>query len=508
MRKSLLSITLFGLSLVMVNLGFAKDFSFSDVEQKAKSLAGHNYEAQKNDDLPQDLANLDYIHYSQILPKADKDVWADEKLPFRLAFFQRGYIYKDRVNVNIIDKGEASPVMYSPDRFDFGPNKFAEPLSSNLGFAGFRIKYVFPHAENPKDPAYEVAVFLGASYFRAVTSNHVFGLSARALAINTGLPEPEEFPVFREFWVEKPSSGAKTLTFYGLLDSPSVTGAYRFVLHPGDELTLDVQSHLYFRHAVKRFGVAPITSMFYYGKNTERHIDDFRPEVHDSDGLLVKKSSNEWLWRPLINPLQLGLSILKESSLSGFGLFQRERNESQYQDLNYNLRPNLWVEPIGHWKSGAVYLIEIPSDAEIYDNIAAFWVPDAQTGPGKEFSFNYRLHFLFTELAENNLAKVISTRVGAGGLNGNTSALRRFAVTFKIPDMQHVPAANAIVPVINTSQGKLQRINVFQDPDKKVWRLVFDLDPQGNVGPIELRAYLAMGKKTLSETWLYQWRRV
>lgn len=505
LKKYLFPIALF--TWIWSNQSFANDFSFKDVEQQAKDLAKHNYAAQKTDDIPPELANLHYNDYNQIQYNPKKDIWAKENLPFRLEFFHRGYIYKDRVAINVIDDGTSSPLYYSPNQFNFGDNKFSQPLSKDLGFAGFRIKYAFPALATAKDPAYEVAVFLGASYFRAVTSNHVFGLSARALAINTGLPEPEEFPVFREFWIEKPAPHAKTLTFYGLLDSPSVTGAYRFVLHPGDELTMDVQNHLYFRQGVKRLGIAPITSMFYYGKNTERHIDDFRPEVHDSDGLLVKKSATEWLWRPLINPLQLGLSIIKEPVLSGFGLFQRERNESQYQDINYNLRPNLWVEPTGHWGSGAIYLIEIPSDAEIYDNIATFWVPDDQTSAGKEFQFDYRLHFLFNEFPENHLAKVISTRIGDGNFEKNAAALRRFAITFDIPDVEEAPDINSITPVVTTSQGKLQRIKIFQDPDKKIWRLEFDLDPQGSQEPIELRAYLQSNNKTLTETWLYQWRK-
>jgi glucans biosynthesis protein len=507
MRKSLLSITLFGLSLVMANLGFAEDFSFSDVEQKAKSLAQQSYKDPKNDDLPQELVNLDYDAYQKIRFNPSKDLWADEKLPFRLEFFHRGYFYKNRVDINIVEDGKSAALEYSPDLFNFGDNKFSKPFPKDLGFAGVRIKYIFPHA---KDPINEVAVFLGASYFRAAGLNQSFGLSARALAIDTGLSKPEEFPIFREFWIEKPESDAKALTIYALLDSPSVTGAYRFVLRPGAELTFDVKSHLYFRHAVERFGVAPITSMFYIGKNQERSMDDYRPEVHDSDGLLVKKSPQEWLWRPLINPTQLGLSIVKEQTLQGFGLFQRERDLSHYQDFgaDYQKRPSLWVEPLGHWASGGVYLIEIPSDAEIYDNIAAFWVPDENTGPGKEFHFNYRLHFLLTQFAEQNLAKVIATRIGAGGPTGISHNLRRFVVDFSVPDSQSSLDLAKIQPIVTNSSGIIQHVNVLQDPDKKIWRLVFELDPQASVGPIELRAYLTSGKKTLSETWLYQWRRV
>ena len=50
---------------------------------------------------------------------------------------------------------------------------------------------------------------LGASYFRVVGKGQVYGLSARGPAIDTALPSGEEFPRFREFWVERPKQGDK-----------------------------------------------------------------------------------------------------------------------------------------------------------------------------------------------------------------------------------------------------------------------------------------------------------
>jgi glucans biosynthesis protein len=334
-------------------------------------------------------------------------------------------------------------------------------------------------------------------------------LSARALAIDTGLAKPEEFPVFKEFWLEKPKAGATSLTFYGLLDSPSVAGAYRFVLHPGADLTFEVSNHLYFRQAVERVGIAPITSMFLVGKNKEAFIDDYRPEVHDSDGLLVKKSPDEYLWRPLTNFKQLNLSIFKQPTLNGFGLLQRERDAKQYQDfLGFERRPSLWVEPLGHWAPGAVYLIEIPTDAERYDNIGAFWVPDETARAGKEYTFQYRLHFLLTNPSGDNLAKVVGTHIGAGEPVSTDHHKRRFVIDFQGGSLSTLTAKEHLLPVVASSAGSIEHIQLQPSPDKKFWRLMFELEPENNVGPIELQATLKNGAKNVTETWLYQWHRV
>jgi glucans biosynthesis protein len=475
-----------------------RPFDFSDVETKAKELSKQSY-LRDDSGMPESLLKLDYDQYRDIRYKTEKSIWRDEGLPFQVQAFHRGFMFKDRVIVNTIDHGSTNRVGYSPDLFDYGKNRFETPLPEDLGFAGLRFHYPLKRDETFD----EIAVFLGASYFRAVGLGQAYGLSARGLAIDTGLPKAEEFPIFREFWVEKPDKEANALTVYALLDSPSVAAAYRFVLRPGLDLAMDVQSHLYFRKKVERLGIAPLTSMFMQGENTDRFMDDFRPEVHDSDGLLIGKSTGEWMWRPLNNPKQLRISVFKDAKPSGFGLMSRDRNFDHYQDLEagYHLRPSAWVEPMGDWGAGGIYLIEIPSDAEKYDNIVAFWVPDEPTGEGKELRYDYRLHFVTNEFTAPSGGKVVSTRVGSAGSKTNR---RKFVVDFTSP-MLKLMSPKAKVEAEVSAVGKITDVVVQKNEAQGTWRLSFDLEPEKGRNPTELRAILKSGKDILTESWVYQW---
>jgi glucans biosynthesis protein len=479
----------------------AKPFEFSDVEQKAKDLARKPY-VRDESGMPEFLTGLDYDQYRDIRYKPEKALWRDENLPFQIQTFHRGFMFKDRVVINIVDRGNSTRLAYSPELFDFGKNQFPNPLPADLGFAGIR----FHHPSRKDDIFDEIAVFLGASYFRAVGLGQLYGLSARGLAVDTGLPKAEEFPIFKEFWIEKPAKDASALTVYALLDSHRVTGAYRFVIRPGLDLTMDVTSHLYFRQGIERVGIAPLTSMFYHGENTDRFLDDFRPEVHDSDGLLIGRSTGEWVWRPLNNPRQLRISVFRDEKPVGFGLMQRDRNFDHYQDLEagYNRRPSAWVEVLGDWGPGAVYLIEIPSDAEKYDNIVAFWVPDKATSEGKEYAYSYRLHFLLDEFTAPGGGKVAATRVGASVPDGPT---RKFVVEFASPTLKLLSDKAAVEAEVSASAGKITNIVVQKNGENDRWRLSFDLEPEKDKDPVELRAMLKSGKDALTETWVYQWNR-
>lgn len=479
-----------------------KPFDFAEVEQRAKALAALPY-ARDESGMPEFLAQLDYDQYRDIRYKADKALWRDEGLPFQVQAFHRGFIFKDRVIINIVDHGVATRLAYSPELFDYGKNQFPTPLPPDLGFAGLRFHYPLR-----KDEVYdEIAVLLGASYFRAVGLGQVYGLSARGLALDTGLPKAEEFPIFREFWIEKPAKDAGTLTLYALLDSESVTGAYRFTLRPGMDMAMDVASHLYFRKAVERVGIAPLTSMFFHGENTDRFMDDFRPEVHDSDGLLLGRGSGEWVWRPLNNPRQLRISVFKDQKPTGFGLMKRDREFDHYQDLEaqYHRRPSAWVEALGDWGPGAVYLIEIPSDAEKYDNIVAFWVPDQMAGEGKEFRYDYRLHFALDEAFAPHGGKVVATRIGASEADG---VKRKIVVDFDGPALRMLSPKAKIGAEVSTSSGKIANLVVHKNDETGSWRLSFDLEPpqdDKDKNPVELRAMLMSGPDILTETWVYQW---
>ena len=289
----------------------------------------------------------------------------------------------------MVSGGQPAPVPYQPGMFDYGANNFGDKLPDDLGFAGFRIHYPL----NRPDYFDELAVYLGASYFRILGRNQIYGASARGLAVDTAATSGEDFPRFREFWIEEPGADATRLTIYALLDSRSATGAYRFVLTPGTDTQAEVTASVYPRRDIGKLGMAPLTSMFFFGENRGRGFDDFRPEVHDSDGLQMETGQGEWIWRPLLNPKDLRVSSFTDENPRRFGLIQRDRDFLHYQDLesSYHRRPSYWVEPVGDWGKGRVELVEIPTDEEINDNIVAYWVPERAVRGGEGLDFSYRL---------------------------------------------------------------------------------------------------------------------
>lgn len=487
-------------------------FNFADVHRRAEMLAAQPYQAPAAQ-LPDFLKNLDYDQYRDIRFRADKGWWRTEGLPFEIQFAPLGFLFQQPVIINIVEDGQSRAVEYVNDLFDYGKNPVPNDLPKDLGFAGFKVLYPL-HTDNHYD---EVAVFLGASYFRAVGQKQHYGLSVRGLAIDTGLPKPEEFPWFREFWLEKPAKDATELTAYALLDSQSLTGAYRFTIKPGTVTQMEVKANLFVRNQIQKLGVAPLTSMFLHGALKERFFDDFRPQVHDSEGLAILTGRGEWLWRPLNNPVRLRISAFQDENPRGFGLLQRDRNFADYQDLeaNYHTRPSVWVEPQGDWGKGSVQLIEIPSNAERYDNIAAFWAPDSSVEAGQRLEFNYRLSF-FLDLPQLTAGgRTLSSRIGAGGTGEMDSSKRRFVLDFggdnlaKLAETadtatEAVSSANAPKGVVSSSAGQIQNIVVQKNPQTQGWRLSFELAP-GNSPAAELRAFLKLGNDVLTETWSYQW---
>jgi periplasmic glucans biosynthesis protein len=481
-------------------------FTFADVHRQAADLANRPYEETK-DILPQPVRNLSYDQYRDIRFRPEKALWRGEGLPFEVQFFQRASFAfmsssLDKVVINIVDKGRIRRVPYSSDMFDFGRNGVAE-LPANLEFAGFRLHYPLHRA----DYYDEVAVFQGASYFRAIGQNQHYGLSARGLAIDTGLSKAEEFPRFREFWLEKPEHHATAITIHALLDSKSATGAYQFTIRPGKETVVEVKAHVFMRNEVGKIGFAPLTSMFFNDEGTDRFLDDFRPEVHDSDGLLLATGQGEWLWRPLINPMQMRVSSFLDTNPRGFGLLQRDRNFDHYQDLEaaYQQRPSVWIEPLGQWGKGAVQLIEIPSDSEKYDHIVAFWVPDDRTKAGKEWLFTYRMSFFLDKPQLPPGGRTYATRMGPGGYSGESEHdKRRFVIDFVGGQLPNLSADASVEAVITASTGTIDNQTVHRNPFIDGWRVFFDLTPKGDA-PVELRCFLRSEEDTLTETWSYLW---
>jgi glucans biosynthesis protein len=478
-----------------------KRFNFADVRRRAEMLANQPFQTAGSN-LPDFFKNLDYDQYRDIRFRADHSLWRAEGLPFEVQFAPLGFLFKQPVIINVVADGESQPVEYANDLFDYGKNQTPDHIPKDLGFAGFKVMYPL-HTDSHYD---EVAVFLGASYFRAVGQNQSYGISVRGLAIDTGLTKPEEFPYFREFWLEKPGKDATELTVHALMDSQSVTGAYRFVIKPGLNTQIEVRASLFVREKVQKFGVAPLTSMFFHGALNERFFDDFRPQVHDSDGLLMANGKGEWIWRPLNNPVRLRISAFQDHNPRGFGLLQRDRNFENYQDLeaHYHSRPSIWVEPQGDWGRGSVQLIEIPSTAERYDNIAAFWTPEKPVEAGQQLEYNYRLSFFLDLPNLSSGGRTLSSRVGAGGAGDLNSERRRFVVDFGGENLAKLADEPPVEAVVSASTGQIQNVVVHKNPQTNGWRLSFELLPQGDASS-ELRGFLKLGNDVLTETWSYQW---
>ncbi len=476
---------------------FGEAFSFAGLCARAKLLASEPY-VRRASRVPEDLQRLNYDQYQDIRYRPAQTWWLRDGLPFQLQFFHPGFIFKSTVQISEVAEGTAHAIPFSPVLFDYGHNHLAAPPES-MGFAGFRMLYPL------NKPGDEVGSFQGASYFRMVCAQGRYGLSARGLAIDTAEPTPEEFPDFEEFWVEKPSAASTELTVYALLEGPSVAGAYRFVLAPGADTVVRVQAVLYCRRHPKVFGLAPLTSMFWHGQSSEE-LHDFRPEVHDSDGLMLHTGRDEWMWRPLTNPPKVRTAAFADENPRGFGLLQRERRFANYEDIEavYQLRTSAWVEPVGKWGKGDVRLVELPSPDETNDNIVAFWVPAELPAPGVPLEVSYKLHWFMDQVRPPG-GYVVSTRHGRSQTQERD--LERFFIDFDGPGLHDRPANAPIFPAVTVGAGAaLIHATLQKNPFDGTWRAAFALKPDGSGRPVELRCYLKDPGRTLTETWTYLWQ--
>jgi glucans biosynthesis protein len=458
--------------------------------------------------LPDALIEMDWDRYQAIRFRPERALWVGQDVAFQVRFFHPGRGFKDPIRMYEVVNGQARPIPYDPAMFDLsesGVNPTALP--KELGFAGFRVHF---HADWDLD----VAAFLGASYFRAVGGEKQYGLSARGLAIDTGLDRPEEFPIFEAFWLERPEKAVTRLTVYALMDSPSLAGAYRFDIVPGQTLTMDVDAALYPRRPIERLGIAPLTSMFLHGENDRRIADDWRPEIHDSDGLAIWTGRGERIWRPLVNPRGVRVNSYFDEDPRGFGLLQRDRQFDHYQDdgAYYDRRPTAWIEPRTSggrgWGRGAVQLVEIPTADETFDNIVAFWHPAHKPQPGDELLFAYRLHWGAHVPHEPPLGRVVATRNGVGGIVGQKRKYFswRFAIDFAGGQLATLARNAKVEAVISTSRGAIEIVAARPQVEIRGYRATFDLRPtDDSVEPIDLRLYLRLGHDALTETWVYQW---
>jgi periplasmic glucans biosynthesis protein len=477
--------------------GSSLAFDFEAVAGLAQSQAQRPYQSNSRKP-PAELAALTYDQYRDIRFRPDHALWRVDKSPFEVMFFHLGKFQTEPVRINEITAQGVRHIPYRTADFDYGKNKLSPNKWGDLGFAGFRAHYPFNNT-GYKD---ELVVFLGASYFRALGAGQRYGLSARGLAIDTVGGQGEEFPRFSEFWLVKPSANAKSLTIFALLDSPRASGAYQFDVEPGNETVMNVRARLFVRGRVATLGIAPLTSMFFFGEN-QPHRTDFRPEVHDSDGLMVATGEGEWIWRPLLNPKQTLATSFAMRQVRGFGLMQRDRAFSNYEDpeASYELRPSAWIEPVGSWGAGRVELVQLSTADETNDNIVAYWVPEKLPAAGQPLEFAYRLHWQGAQMQRPPGAWVVQTRVGRGFAELAENE-QQFIVDFSGPSLTALPA-NAIVKAVVSapSNGQIVESNAYRVDATGAWRMAVRVKQTNAAQATELRGFLQSGNDVLTETW-------
>ena len=495
---------LLGLGALLLNLAPAQAWSLDDVAKLAQQKAAKPYR-QARAVVPPELVGLDYDGMRDIRFKDEQALWLTDKLPYEAKFFHVGR-QSDTVRIHELSAQGVKPLPYRADHFSFGKNKLAPATWGDLGYAGFRVHSPLNSAAY-KD---ELITFQGASYFRALGAGQRYGLSARGLAVDATGAQKEEFPRFTDFWLEKPGADAKQLTVYALLDSPRLTGAYRFDIRPGEQTVTEVHARIFMRAGagprVATLGLAPLTSMFSFGENQPK-AGDFRPEVHDSDGLMLASSDGEWLWRPLHNPVAPLATSFAMKGLKGFGLMQRDRAFSSYEDTEarYELRPSAWVTPLGDWGPGRVELLQLATPDETHDNVVAYWVPDQPPQPGESLDFAYQLAWQGQQQQRPPNGWVTQSRRGMGYNELSPQELQQtiqYVIDFAGPALDPLDQDAPVRAVVSSdANGRLLESNTFRNPATGGWRLTLRVQRVDPVKPIELRAFLQHNNHTVSETW-------
>jgi glucans biosynthesis protein len=482
-------------AILMATVSLAREraagFTLDEATARAKALAETAYVAPVSN-LPDIFQKMQFFDYQKIQPRPDRFAWSELRTPFRLSFYHQGMQFNTPVKINEIVAGTVREIPYQPDRFDFGGLSFDGPTIGKLD---------------------EVMSVLGASYFRVIGKDQIYGLSGRGLAIDTGLPIAEEFPAFREFWIRRPGPKDRQLTIYALMDSPRATGAYEFVVVPGTQTVLNVKARIFLRQGARptAFGVAPLTSMFLYGANQPAPAYNFRPAIHDSSGLAIHAGDGKWIWRPLNNPPMVAVSNFPTDNPKGFGLLQRGREFSRYEDLKdrYDLRPSAWIEPLNDWGKGSVRLVEIPTLDETNDNIVAFWAPDKLPATGEPLAFDYRIRWTLDEpaLLKGGLSYVWQTMRATGeiyqpNLIRSNDGTLAFLVDFKGPSLRRLAASAAVAAKVGANDNvEIIGTELRYNPAIRGWRLTYRVKLKNAAAVSQLHATLMLGERTLTETW-------
>lgn len=468
-------------------------FSPDLVADAAKILARKPFAPRPVNDLPENFASLSLDQLGSIRAQPHAVIWAEENRGFTIEPLHRGGVFSGPVQLFRVEDNIVRRVTYDPAQFNFG--KLAPPQGSDLGFSGFRV--AFGH-ERPR----EVGVFQGATFFKVVGRAQNFGAMARALIIRPGETRGEDIPFFRSFWIERPSSMASVLVLHGLLDSESATGAVRMTLRPGDVSFVDVEITLFARQNLDHFGLGCATGTFLFGPQNRRNSDDIRPAAYEVSGLQMLTGAAEWIYRPLNNPATLQVSSFMDGNPKGFGLVQRDRDYAAFQDdeQHFELRPSLWMQPLGDWGEGSVQLMEIPSDSEVNDNAICYWRPRQPLAAGSEAYFAYRQAWCWYPPENLPLASVTRIRQG----RGSQGRRRRYSVDFSGDLLADPSNVTAVQAAISANPGMIDQLRLWPYPERKTLRVAFELDP-GAENVSEMRLTLQAGGRALSETWLNRW---
>ncbi|MDB2407483.1 glucan biosynthesis protein G [Jannaschia sp.] len=473
----------------------SEPFGPDTVRAMARNLASRPFTLR--DPVPQAWQDLTYDEYRKIWFNTKKALWVDVDLPFEMDLFHPGLYFPRAVEVDVVRDDTANRLAFDYALFDKSDKAPDLPIDETMGYSGLRLRHRFPAEKNYR----EFCVFQGASYFRAIGSEQAYGLSARGLALRTGDPDGEEFPDFTQLWVEEPAEDDESVIVHALLDGPSVAGAYRFAIRPGEACVMDVEATLYPRVNLDHVGIGALTSMFLYDETNRPRFDDFRPAIHDSDGLLIWNGNGEMIWRPLANPTTLQVSSFVDQNPRGFGLMQRADKLSDFADLeaHYHRRPSLWIEPGDDWGEGVVRLVEIPSDREIYDNIVAYWRPREPIAAGSEARFTYRMTWGASAPHGQAVARVLNTHMGR-----NFEGDRWLAAIDFAPHPGFEGKLDGISVQVNSGSSDVSEGVLQRNPETGGVRLAFTFDPAD--APVsELRAQLRLDGTPITEVWLYRW---
>ena len=483
----------------LIPVSNALAFAFEDVVARAQQLAAGPY--QPPVETPRFMREMGYDQYRGIRHQAQHNLWRDAHSGFQVSPVMPGSVYARIVPINEVNGSNVRRLAFRKEHFTFDEPKLGQRIPDDLGYAGFELSYSLDR------PAIggEFLVFAGASYFRAIGKGGQWGLSVRGAAIDTGLASGEEFPDFIEFWLVRPRPRASRMTVYALLNSPRLTGAYEFLISPGASTRLDVRAVLFTRDRIEQLGIAPLTSMYVYGENTPRPRDAWRPEVHDSDGLLVHDGSGDWIWQPLLNPSKI--TIHSFSAGSEFGLLQRDTRFASYEDAetNYHRRPSAVVRLEQGFETGRILLVQLPTKNEFMDNIVAFWSLPGPVDGGTKLDLKYRLSFGGPTIAQTKLGQVVNTFVGRDVIDASSMAGQyRFVVDFRGARLDQLKADAPLVAAISSHEGTA----ILEHQLKRVdatgfWRLSI-LARAGADNPLALRASLNMNGRQVTEVWSYE----